>query len=299
VTKFKKKGRPVGSKNKKKVIKVKTPEPKTPELVDSSDEASEAESVASDVSVSSSVSQQSEAKSDESAQQVATDESEGELVLNETEPTPYSASEGFKCLAKLGATYEELAKYHEFQKVGAYTKLDQRGLDLLEAEATDKPKEGRTDRCSFQFKIKITKQMLKTIQHNLTPTSTKSKQYTDTAIKTAMNQYFYDKINCLSAMEQCGQTENIYSKKNGEEDKVISTVIKVSDEFFEEEFCDGYLHYGAGRKILDAQQNIHEQTLSIKRKTKNKQTKAQEAKSFLDDMTDEARNEFLAKYMNK
>ena len=194
-------------------------------------------------------------------------------------------------LTKLGATEEELAKYIECDD---WNEMDVRGLDVMSAHSVDNTKKGeRTERCSFQFKLKMSKMMLRTLQHHLTPTSGKSKTYTDVAIKTAMNQYFHQKFNAMYAMELVGNTERIYNAKNVEIDEIISI-----PEGFLGEFLDGFL-LGEGKTTLDKQQEIHESSLNVKRKTKNKATKKQDAVSFLDAMTQEERDQFLANYMTK
>lgn len=206
-----------------------------------------------------------------------------------------------KFLKQLGATQEELLKYQSYADDGEWKKIDQRGLDILQAFKQDQTATGgRTERCSFQFKLQVSKKMLKTIQHRVLPRDNlNSKTYTDVAIKTALNQYFYSKFNSLMAMELAGLEEEIYSKKKGEEDKVLDTIIDAPEGYFSHDFCDGFLMKTEGREILDKHQEIHEAQLNRKRKTKNKKSQKEEATSFLDSMTKEERDEFLAKYMMK
>ena len=170
-----------------------------------------------------------------------------------------------------------------------YNKMDKRGVELMiKYNQMITPEGSRTERCSFKFQINMTKTMLRTLKYYIKPTSDKSESYTDVALKSALNQFFFNKFENLMSMELVGRTR---ACDNGD-------IIDVPTNYFEEQFCDGYL-YKEGRKHLDTAQDIHEQSIKKQRKTKIKEIHTSNVKHTLDNMSKEERDALFAEYMNK
>ncbi len=175
----------------------------------------------------------------------------------------------------IGATVEE---YNKYTKEIDFEDFGPRGLEVCRAYNEDQTPTGeRTERCSFQIKLKLSKCGLKQIQHYVRPVG--GGKYTDQSIKAGLNKYFFDKWNSLLAHEYFNR---------GLSDYFLDT------DFFEEEFCDGYLCSEEGRKIMDEEQDKHNKKKKTKQVAKTKETQATDAKAFLMAMTPEERQAFLS-----
>ena len=173
--------------------------------------------------------------------------------------------------------------------IDEYNKMDKRGVELMVKYNQMRTETGsRTERCSFKFQINMTKTMLRTLKYYIKPTSDKSESYTDVALKSALNQFFFNKFENLMSMELVGRTR---ACDNGD-------IIDVPTNYFEEQFCDGYL-YKEGREHLDTAQDIHEKSIKKQRKIKIKEIHTSNVKHTLNNMSKEERDALFAEYMNK
>jgi len=202
----------------------------------------------------------------------------------------------YKNLTKLGATKGELANALAM-KQNDTTNCDQRAMDILMAFKTDSTPSGdRTERCSFQVKLQVSKMMLKTIQHHLKPKD--GGTYTDVALKEAFNLYFYDQWNEFMSRELVENFQDIYSNKKNEVGKVVGKIIDVPDDYFEETFMNGFLTSDKAVAVMEEKQRLHNRQLNQKRKQKSKTQAKADAKKDFADMSKDEQDAFLAELMS-
>ena len=275
----------------KKTKPLKIVEPKSPELVSDEDLADES----SPEIPQNSATEDSAESSTENDENSATEEDSAESSTEEDESMKEPVGKEYKNLTKLGATKGELAVALSKKEFHAQN-CDQRTMDILIAHKQDQTTKGeRTERCSFQVKLQVSKMMLKTIQHHLKPEEGGS--YTDVALKEAFNLYFYKQWNEFMSRELVENFQHIYSNKKGEADKITSTLIDVPENYFEETFMNGFLTTPEAVAVMEEKQRLHNRQLNQKRKAKSKiQSKADAKKDFAD-MTKEEQDAFLADLM--
>jgi hypothetical protein len=266
--------------------------PKTPELVaeedliDESSATDTAESSVEDDTAESSV----EDDIDESSVEDDIDESSADPT--DTEPI----GKQYKNLTKLGATKGEVAKALAMKENDTIN-CDQRAMDILIASKQDSTPSGdRTERCSFQVKLQVSKMMLKTIQHHLKPQG--GGTYTDVALKEAFNLYFYKQWNEFMSRELVENFQDIYSNKKSEFGKVIAKIIDVPDDYFQATFMNGFLTSDEAVAVMEEKQRLHERQLNQKRKQKSKTQAKADAKKDFADMSKDEQDAFLAELMS-
>ena len=201
---------------------------------------------------------------------------------------------GKKELTKLGATIGDVnrCKY----------KIDSRSMTLDAREtkimiAYNKDFGVSNERISFRVELDITGKMLRTIQREVLPDADRNPQssnFTDKAIKDALTHYFYDKFTHLQSLE-LGKRFKVRKNKTTGEVMDKHTTIDVDRPYFEDNFLDGYL-CGDGYEIMTKSQSLHELTLTTKKKTTGRKTKATKTGVLADiaTLSAEERAELLA-----
>ena len=240
---------------------------------------------------------ETESSADEDSAESSNDEDTAESSNDEEDETlKEPVGKEYKNLTRLGATKGELAKALSNKEFHAQN-CDQRTMEILIAHKQDQTTKGeRTERCSFQVKLQVSKMMLKTIQHHLKPEEGGS--YTDVALKEAFNLYFYKQWNEFMSRELVENFQHIYSNKKGEDGKITSTLIDVPEDYFEETFMNGFLTTPEAVAVMEEKQRLHNRQLNQKRKQKSKHQAKADAKKDFADMNKEEQDAFLAELMS-